>query len=100
MDGGAIPDIRREMGGAMRETGNRLSNTVTGARFFSPKDRIDHSVFGLGTIVEIDERHTTIAFDDAGTRKFVTSMVKLASSDTPKPKKRVRARKKRTGRSR
>ena len=61
---------------------------------YSPKDRIDHSVFGLGTIVGIDERHTTIAFDESGTRKFVTSMVVLAPSDTPAPARRVRKTKK------
>ena len=57
---------------------------------FAAKDRIDHPVFGLGTIVEINERHTTIAFDEAGTRKFVTSMVKMTQSDTPAPARRVR----------
>ena len=55
---------------------------------FSPKDRVDHSVFGLGTIVDINEHYTTIAFDESGTRKFVTSMVKLAASDTPAPARR------------
>jgi hypothetical protein len=63
---------------------------------FSPTDRIDHSVFGLGTIVQIDEWPTTIAFDESGTRKFVTSMVKLAPSDTPAPR-RARTRKKAAG---
>jgi len=53
----------------------------------TPKARIDHSVFGLGTILEADDRYTTIAFDEAGTRKFVTPMVKLAHSDSPAPEK-------------
>jgi hypothetical protein len=61
---------------------------------YSAKDRIDHAVFGLGTIVEIDERHTTIAFDTAGTRKFMTSMVQLVPSDTPAPARRTRPAKK------
>ncbi len=47
--------------------------------------RIDHAVFGLGTVIEANERYTTIAFDEAGTRKFLTSMVELSPSDTPKP---------------
>ncbi len=63
---------------------------------FSPKDRIDHHVFGLGTIVEINESRTTIAFDNAGTRRFVTSMVKLVQSDIPAPAKPVRRKKKAT----
>jgi hypothetical protein len=57
---------------------------------YAPKDRIEHAVFGLGTIVEIDEQHALIAFDETGTRKFVTSMVKLAPSDAPPPARRVR----------
>jgi len=61
---------------------------------YSAKDRIDHSVFGLGTIVEIDERRTTILFDESGTRKFVTNMVKLAPSDSPAPARRARTKKK------
>jgi hypothetical protein len=54
---------------------------------FAPKDRISHPTFGLGTVVEIDERRTRIAFDEAGTRLFVTSMVQLVASDSPQPPK-------------
>ncbi len=57
---------------------------------FGPKDRIEHAIFGLGTIIEIDEQHALIAFDTSGTRKFVTSMVKLAPSIVPPPARRVR----------
>ena len=65
---------------------------------FAAKDRIDHSVYGLGTIVEADERYTVIDFDEAGTRKFLTSMVKLSPSDTVAPAKprRKKATKKTT----
>ena len=63
-----------------------------GATAFVPKDRIDHAVFGLGTILEIDARRTTIAFDEVGTKTFVTSLVKLAVSDTPAPARRGRAK--------
>jgi hypothetical protein len=52
---------------------------------FLPKSRIDHAVFGLGTIVEVNDLHTTIAFDQAGTRKFITSLVQLVASDAPAP---------------
>jgi hypothetical protein len=62
--------------------------------FFSPKDRIDNSRFGSGTIVTINEHPITIVFDESGTRKFVTSVVKLAPSDKPNPARRGRARKK------
>jgi len=52
-----------------------------------PKIRIDHKVFGLGTVVEADDHHTMIDFDESGTRKFVTSMVKYEPSDAPPPEK-------------
>lgn len=83
----------------MRPTDRGLHNTVRDALTFSPKDRVDHSAFGLGTIIEIDDRRTTIAFDESGIRKFVTSMIRLAPSDTPAPARRSRARQtaKRTG---
>lgn len=57
---------------------------------FAPKDRIDHSVYGTGTIVDIDEQRTTIDFDEAGTKKFLTKIIKLAPTDVPAPAKRTR----------
>lgn len=78
----------------MRETSNSLPSTIKKIQAFSRNDRIDHHVFGLGTIVEIDKWRTTIAFDESGTRKFVTSMVKLVQSDVPAPAKPVRRKKK------
>jgi len=63
------------------------------AREFSAKDRVAHQKFGTGTIVDIDAHHTTILFDETGQRKFITSMVKLAPSDTPPPAKPVRKKK-------
>ena len=61
---------------------------------FAPKDRIEHKVFGTGTILELDQWHTVIAFDSGDTKKFVTSIVKLAPSDTEPPAKPVRKKKK------
>jgi hypothetical protein len=60
---------------------------------FSANDRVLHSVYGLGTVREVNERHTTIVFDDSGTRKFVTSVVKLEHSSTPAPAKPARVKK-------
>jgi hypothetical protein len=68
-------------------------NTVSKTPKFLPKDRILHSVHGLGTIVEMGELHTTIAFDEAGTRKFMTAMVQLTRSDSPAPKAPARRKK-------
>ena len=61
---------------------------------FAPKDRIEHKLFGTGTILELDQWHTVIAFDNGETKKFVTSIVKVASSDTEAPAKPVRRKKK------
>jgi len=63
---------------------------------FSPTDRVDHYVYGAGTIVAVDSRLTTIAFDEAGTKKFMTSMVELTASEVPAPAKPVRKKKKKT----
>jgi hypothetical protein len=60
---------------------------------FSQNDRVNHAVFGLGTIREVDDRRTTIAFDDSRTRVFVTSMVQLEHSTMPPPPKPARVRK-------
>lgn len=62
-----------------------MEATKKNAPRFLAKSRIDHAVFGLGTIMEVNDLHTTIAFDQAGTRKFITSIVKLVASDTPAP---------------
>lgn len=78
----------------MPQTNRSLRSTAKDVLTFSAKDRVDHSVFGLGTIVEINDRRTTVAFDESGLRKFVTSMIRLAPSDTPAPARRGRAKKK------
>ena len=54
-------------------------------------DRVNHETYGLGTVTAIDEARTTIQFDDNGSRKFVTSLVRLERSSVaapaPPPKK-------------
>lgn len=84
----------------MRETRKGRLGAGEGSSTHSPDDRVEHERFGSGTILEADERYTTIAFDESGTRKFVTSMVELAPSDTPAPvtvpKKKRKAAKRRS----
>lgn len=60
---------------------------------FAPNDRIDHSVYGTGTIIDVTYRLTTIRFDGAGTKRFLTDIVKLTRSDTPAPARTVRRKK-------
>ncbi len=78
----------------LQRTSSRLRPTKKKTPAFSPQDRIDHSVYGLGTIVEVNERHTSIDFDEAGIKKFMTSMVDLSSSGTPAPDKPGKRKKK------
>jgi hypothetical protein len=67
-----------------------------GAESFGVNDRVNHPVYGLGTISELNARHTTILFDENGRKKFVTSLVQLERSATPAPPKPVSSRKKPT----
>ena len=56
-----------------------------GAVAFAVNDRVSHAMYGTGTICELNPRHTTIVFDEAGRKKFVTSMVQLEHSSTEAP---------------
>ena len=58
--------------------------------------RVSQGQYGPGTIVETNERHTVIDFDDHGQRRFITMMVELESSKVPAPSKvkRSKARRK------
>ena len=64
-----------------------------GTETFAVNDRVSHAEHGLGKIAEVNPRYTTISFDQAGVRKFITSMVRLERSDAPPPPKPSRARK-------
>jgi hypothetical protein len=59
--------------------------------------QVEHSKFGLGTVLSCTEEHIVIKFDDHGEKKFVAPMVlpALKKSDrTPPVEKRAsRARK-------
>jgi PcrA/UvrD tudor domain len=54
---------------------------------------IRHAKYGCGTIVERDDDRTTVEFDTAGVKKFVTSLAafEVAEGEAPK-KKRVTSR--------
>jgi hypothetical protein len=67
----------------------RLSKPET----FAVDDRVNHAEHGLGKIIEVNARMTTISFDTAGVRKFLTALMRLERSDSPNPTK-SRAKKK------
>ena len=62
---------------------------------FRKDDRVSHTRFGPGVVIEADARYTTIEFDEGGVRKFLTSMVRLESSELPLPQKPARVRRRR-----
>lgn len=61
-------------------------------RLFRKDDRVSHSRFGPGVIVEVDARYTLIEFDEEGVRKFLTTLVQLERSELPLPVKRAPGR--------
>jgi hypothetical protein len=64
-------------------------------RAFGPGDRVNHSIYGDGTITAVNEYHTRITFDTHGPRTFVSSRIVLSSSSTPAPVKPAPQRRKR-----
>ena len=58
-------------------------------------DRVVQPQYGPGTVVEINERHTVIDFDEHGVHRFVTTLVALESTEQPAPPRRTQARAKR-----
>ena len=49
---------------------------------------VHHTKYGNGIIVERDEDRTTIDFDTAGLRKFVTSIASFEAAEGEAPKKK------------
>jgi hypothetical protein len=62
---------------------------------FSVTDRVLSATYGQGTITHMDEKYTTIEFDENGKRKFLTALVQLEKSDSPAPVKPERTKKSR-----
>jgi hypothetical protein len=66
---------------------------------FRKDDRVSHSRFGPGVVIHVDARYTSIEFDEAGVRKFVTTLVQLERSALPLPVKPPVRRRRRTVKS-
>ena len=54
-----------------------------------PGQFVRHTHYGLGTVVASDEDRTTVDFDEAGLKKFVTSIAtfEIVEGETPRKKK-------------
>jgi hypothetical protein len=52
---------------------------------FRKDDRVSHAGFGPGVVIDVDARYTIIEFDEAGVRKFVSTLVQLERCELPLP---------------
>jgi len=55
-------------------------------------DRVVQPTYGPGTLVEVNEHHTVIDFDEHGRRTFASRLVVLQSTNEPAPAKSPRKR--------
>jgi hypothetical protein len=55
-------------------------------------DRVVQPTYGAGTLLEVNEHHTVIEFDEHGRRVFSTRLVVPQSTSEPAPAKPVRKR--------
>jgi hypothetical protein len=55
-------------------------------------DRVVQPTYGAGTLVEVNEHHTVIDFDEHGRRTFATRLVTLQATSEPAPTKTPRKR--------
>lgn len=55
-------------------------------------DRVVQPTYGAGTLVEVNEHHTVIDFDEHGRRVFATRLVVLQATNEPAPVKAARKR--------
>ena len=59
---------------------------------WSKGDRVVQAAYGCGTLVDVNEHHTVINFDEHGRRTFATRLVVLQATNEPAPNKPSRAR--------
>jgi len=62
---------------------------------YIPGARVSQDNYGPGTVLESNEYHTVIDFDEHGVRRFVTTIVDLKTTTVPAPVKAKRAKAKR-----
>ena len=65
---------------AASRVGNAMKN-------WSKGDRVAQPTYGAGTLVEVNEHHTVIDFDEGGRRTFATRLVTLQATNEPAPHK-------------
>ena len=55
-------------------------------------DRVVQPTYGPGTLVEVNEHHTVIDFDEHGRKTFASRLVILQTTNEPAPAKTPRKR--------
>jgi hypothetical protein len=56
--------------------------------------RVSQGQYGPGTIIESNDHHTVIDFDEHGIHRFITMMVELKTSTVAAPAKKKKTRRK------
>jgi hypothetical protein len=59
---------------------------------WSKGDRVVQATYGAGTLVEVNEHHTVIDFDEHGRRTFASRLVVLQATNEPAPNKPSKSR--------
>jgi hypothetical protein len=81
----ASAEIAAEAADAANHVGNPMKAWTKG-------DRVVQPTYGSGTLVEVNEHHTVIDFDEHGRRTFATRLVVLQATSEPAPAKTPRKR--------
>jgi len=71
------------------DAANRVGNPM---KSWTKGDRVSQATYGAGTLVEVNEHHTVIDFDEHGRRVFSTRLVVLQTTNEPAPAKPARKR--------
>ena len=52
---------------------------------WKPGDRVEHPAFGTGTVLEANDQHTVVRFDDRGPKKLASHAAMLTPSNRAAP---------------
>ena len=74
---------------AAEDAANRAGEPM---KAWAKGDRVVQPTYGPGTLVEVNEHHTVIDFDEHGRRVFATRLVVLQATNEPPPTKAPRKR--------
>ena len=69
---------------AAADAASRVGNAM---KSWTKGDRVVQPTYGPGTLVEVNEHHTVIDFDEHGRRVFATRLVTLQATTQPAPNK-------------